>query len=432
MIYIKHKAKITLVILFLFYCFTVIWFTVLKRIAGISIVHYDLFWSYQEWFKGNWQVGRQVLRNILMFVPFGFLVSALLNQEKKQDTGSKWKQMLFITICAFIFSCLIETLQLVGMKGTCELDDLFSNTLGALIGILLYRIIRERKRLITLFIALIAAACVGVIVVSGSLAQDEREALPKAFCFQAETVENQDGTLTLTGVTFRYNHPEWTGTVILQSTETGEQVTLTTEQTERPEVNEYFLCKTDYTRSGFKAFGEANPEEEYEIMVRFPLSGLLATGTYITGERIHYVPDKEFRKPETAGTDLEEIIRKGTLRVFRPDYHCWVYQMSNCLYWIVEPGFNFEEDGTTYIQYHLWTTQKDKLPERRLKHKNYWDNIGGHFEKYEQEGNFGEYRVSCRKIPEEYSITAILTGYYKNKKWIWSEYFRPEYDWPEQ
>ena len=64
-----------------------------------------------------------------------------------------------------------------------------------------------------------------------------------------------------------------------------------------------------------------------------------------------------------------------------------------------------------------------------MKYKNFWDNIGGYFEKYELEGDFGEYRVSCREIPEEYSITAILTGYYKNKKWIWSSYFRPVYDW---
>ena len=422
---IKYKAKITLIIIFLFYCFTVIWFTVLKRTAGISIIHDDLFWSYQEWFKGNWQVGRQVIGNIAMFVPFGFQASALLNQKKDQGAGFVWKQILIIIICAFAFSFLIETLQLIRMKGTCELDDLFSNTLGALIGILLYKKIKEQERLIKFFLVLIAAACAGVIIAGGNLAQDEREALPRVFCFQAETAENRDGALTLTGVAFRYNHPEWMGTIVLQSTETGEQTTLATEQTERPEVNKYFLCKTDYTRSGFRASGEADPEEEYEIMIRFPLSGLLATGSYITGERIHYVPDKEFREPEAAGTELEEIIRNGTLRVFRPDYHCWVYQKDNCLYWIAEPGFTFEKDGTTLVQYHLWTTQKGQLPEKRLKNNWFWDNIGGYFEQYELEGNFGQYRVSCREIPREYSITSILTGYYKNKKWIWSEYFRP-------
>ena len=154
---------------------------------------------------------------------------------------------------------------------------------------------------------------------------------PKSYCFQAEAAQNQDGTLSLTDVVFRYNHPEWTGTVILQSTETEDQIVLQTEQTERPEVNAYFLCKTDYTQTGFRDSGDVNPGEEYEIMVRFPMSGLLDTGTYITGDRIHYIPDKAFREPEAAATDLEEIVQKGTLWAFRPDQDCWVYQMDNRL-----------------------------------------------------------------------------------------------------
>ena len=42
--------------------------------------------------------------------------------------------------------------------------------------------------------------------------------------------------------------------------------------------------------------------------------------------------------------------------------------------------------------------------------------------------NCGRYRVCKRKLPEEYSITSIVTGYYKNDKWIWKNYFRPVYE----
>ena len=90
--------------------------------------------------------------------------------------------------------------------------------------------------------------------------------------------------------------------------------------------------------------------------------------------------------------------------------------------------FYFEPDGTTYIQYQLCTTQTENLPEKRLAHGNLWDNIGGHFEKYEIEGDFGEYRVMKREIPTEYSVTSIETGYYKNGEWIWKNYFRPLYE----
>ena len=124
---------------------------------------------------------------------------------------------------------------------------------------------------------------------------------------------------------------------------------------------------------------------------------------------------------------MEEIVNKGYLRVYRPDRACYVYQYKGSLYWIADKEFAFEEDGTTYIQYHLWTTQIDKLPQKRLKNKWYWDNIGGNFEDYEIRDNFGKYRVMRREIPLQYSITSIETGYYVDGEWKWKGFFRPIY-----
>lgn len=92
------------------------------------------------------------------------------------------------------------------------------------------------------------------------------------------------------------------------------------------------------------------------------------------------------------------------------------------LYWIADSGFDFEEDGSTCIQYQLWTTQPDRLPENRIQYE--FDNLGFTFEDYEIEG-FEGYRVAMRPLPTEYSITAIVTGYYKNGDWVWKKYFRP-------
>lgn len=426
----KSKTKYIHSALFLFYLFTVLWFTVLARTKGISIAHFGFFWSFREWLNGNWQVGRQILANVAMFIPFGYLLSLLLFQPKADKPKAGPIPVLITFLCALAFSGLIETMQLLGMRGTFEPDDLLSNTLGALVGLALFRLTGGWKRATTGILAFVFVVCAGVMVIGGNWTSNESDTLPKAFCFQTETAENREGAVLLTGVAFRYNRPEWTGTIVLRSTETGEEIPLQTEQTERPEVNAYFLCKTDYTGSGFRASGNADPDKEYEIMIRFPFSVLLSTGEYLTGERIHYAPDRDFREPETAGTELEEIIRDGTLRVYRPDRHCWVYQKDRKLYWIAEDGFIFEEDGKTYIQYHLWTTQTEKLPEKRLSNNWYWDNISGSFEKYELKGDFGKYRVCCREIPEEYSITTIMTGYYKNREWIWKEYFRPVYAWP--
>ena len=127
-----------------------------------------------------------------------------------------------------------------------------------------------------------------------------------------------------------------------------------------------------------------------------------------------------------------KIVKNGVLRVYRPDYHCWVYQKGWSLYWIADKDFDFEEDGTTYIQYQLYTTQTERLPEKRLKNGHLWDNIGGNFEKYELEGDFGGCRVMKRDIPTAYSVTSIVTGYYKNGEWVWKNYFRPFYQFGEE
>lgn len=59
----------------------------------------------------------------------------------------------------------------------------------------------------------------------------------------------------------------------------------------------------------------------------------------------------------------------------------------------------FFHEQYAYIQYQLWTTQPENLPEKRRAHNHRWDNIGGRFEKYEIEGDFGAYRVMKREIP---------------------------------
>lgn len=67
--------------------------------------------------------------NVVMFLPFGFLVPSL------------WKEMdrlLRVSAAAFSFSLLIELSQMLSMRGT-DVDDLIMNTLGAGLGFLLHR-----------------------------------------------------------------------------------------------------------------------------------------------------------------------------------------------------------------------------------------------------------------------------------------------------
>lgn len=70
------------------------------------------------------------LLNIVMFVPFGFLVPLI------------WKEMgklSHILTTGFALSLLIELSQLFSYRGT-DVDDIILNTLGAVVGFLVYRV----------------------------------------------------------------------------------------------------------------------------------------------------------------------------------------------------------------------------------------------------------------------------------------------------
>ena len=127
-------------ILILLYSFFVLWYTVLGRGLSADSKRLELFWSYRACFAGDLRVGLQILANIAFFVPLGYLLSNVAKKEK-------W--WIAISI-AFLLSCSIEMLQAATHRGLFEFDDIFNNTLGALIGIILQAVIGG-KRLGTAF-----------------------------------------------------------------------------------------------------------------------------------------------------------------------------------------------------------------------------------------------------------------------------------------
>lgn len=68
---------------------------------------------------------KQILLNILLFIPFGFLMALLKTATRK------------IISSAFLISMLIEVLQYFNGRFT-DIDDVISNVLGTFIGYLIY------------------------------------------------------------------------------------------------------------------------------------------------------------------------------------------------------------------------------------------------------------------------------------------------------
>lgn len=79
---------------------------------------------------------QQTWLNIVLFVPMGYLLPFRLRQPKLWNV---------LAIGAAI-SLLIETVQLLTHLGWFDVDDIFLNTLGALLGYGLYKVVFRKPR----------------------------------------------------------------------------------------------------------------------------------------------------------------------------------------------------------------------------------------------------------------------------------------------
>lgn len=95
------------------------------------------FQSYKIIAEGNPYLVPEVLMNVVMYIPLGFLVRGMCD-------GSNWIINLLIGLA---FSLFVEFLQLVMMRGTPEVDDLIHNTFGFIVGYwLCYVIIKYKNK----------------------------------------------------------------------------------------------------------------------------------------------------------------------------------------------------------------------------------------------------------------------------------------------
>lgn len=77
-----------------------------------------------------------VAENIIMFIPFGFLLPKL------------WEHMRKFGLCllaAFITSMTIEITQVVTQMGYGQTDDVINNVIGAAIGFVIFRVFQKVK-----------------------------------------------------------------------------------------------------------------------------------------------------------------------------------------------------------------------------------------------------------------------------------------------
>ncbi len=102
-----------------------VYVTLLRGENMSSSCNFQLFLAWQEaWNQFTLQVWLNVLLNIALFVPLGVLPLVFRYAEK-------WYLML---ATGFLTSLAIESIQLVTRRGMFDVDDLFTNTVGAMLG----------------------------------------------------------------------------------------------------------------------------------------------------------------------------------------------------------------------------------------------------------------------------------------------------------
>lgn len=118
--------KTFLWLIFLGYLVIVLYATILRNAGGFREWNLHLFRAWREaWNNFSTKNWANVLLNIAMFVPLGFLLPLM---------GKPFRKWYMAIPAGIGTSLLIELAQLTMKQGICDVDDLFCNALGAAMG----------------------------------------------------------------------------------------------------------------------------------------------------------------------------------------------------------------------------------------------------------------------------------------------------------
>ena len=136
------------------YCFLILSTTVLSR-ASQETAHFDftplrLLLQEDAWMRHDFL--RQMRANALMFEPIGFLMPQAGRHGILEEKPASLFAVLMTVLTSFLFSFTIEYLQWKYRRGFSETDDIISNTIGAVTGVIIYLIALQAVRLYKVYL----------------------------------------------------------------------------------------------------------------------------------------------------------------------------------------------------------------------------------------------------------------------------------------
>ena len=145
----RHKKEIRVLcgILFGVYIVLLVYFLFFAELLGRTDMnrtyHYNLvlFKEIKRFIIYRKQLGMtavimNLVGNIVIFMPFGFLLPAMHRSLRRF-----WR----VTLFSFELSLAVELLQLVTKVGSCDVDDMLLNTVGGMFGYMVYAIFQHNR-----------------------------------------------------------------------------------------------------------------------------------------------------------------------------------------------------------------------------------------------------------------------------------------------
>lgn len=142
----KKRIRILGKILFVLYIVFLFWFLIFSdwygRVGENGEYRYNLelfreikrFWNYRQ------QLGmvayQNLFGNVLIFMPLGFFM----------PLASKYKSFFLTVFYSFALSFCVEIFQLLTRVGSFDVDDLLLNTIGGLLGYIVFVICNALRR----------------------------------------------------------------------------------------------------------------------------------------------------------------------------------------------------------------------------------------------------------------------------------------------
>ncbi len=374
----------TLQIIICFFC--IVYITLISRSESLyRKTNMQLFWSYAMLLDGKTQYADQILLNIVLFIPFGFLLATIFRPQ-------------WVIIISFVTSASVELAQFLSYRGTLDADDLVSNVLGTIIGIVMWEGVIKKKsenvKKITSFL-MISAGLIGCIITAIPNSSDNTDLkLLKQFYFSIDSMDADNG-LMIKGQCYIYDRPNLPFAFLINGNET------------EPETD----------GNNYKA-EIALPSDKAEVLVLFQGYKPMSTGTWINPDgKIEYVAEDV--------VNPSGVPSGAVLKAYAPSFQTYVYEYQGKILWFI--GWE-QLDANTEIICHLYSNEPEKLPEHRKKYGN--DNRG--FRPKDREAGksenewerIGNYRVFERELPTEYNIVAIVVGFNTDGEITWKHSFR--------